>query len=74
MLVIAAWTSRMFGAVLGDYLVDGDEMDALLGLLRTLGLFALKELSNALRALGLFALKNWSNAPEVRKMYVVLST
>lgn len=56
MLVIAAWTSRMFAAVFWEHLVDGDEMDAPVGF----------------RTLGLFALKNWSNAPEVRKTYVVL--
>lgn len=58
MLVNAAWTSRMFAAVCFlEHLVHGDEMDALVGVLRTWGLFVLKD---------------WSNAREVRKMYAVL--
>lgn len=44
MLVIAAWTSRMFAAGFLEHLVDGDEMDALVGVLRTLGAVCLKGL------------------------------
>lgn len=45
MLVNAAWTSRMFAVVCFlEHLVHGDEMDALVGVLRTLGVVCLEGL------------------------------